>query len=138
MHNIKDVFNHSRPSASYPRYFLPYFILPFNYYSCVCFFLLLHPCCFHARGILREIHTSCMGSPFPVHAEWSLVFWSFRIMRKRWVTNDNNNNRRMLYHNLQRCDIMARYIVDQPSVTDVARQAMFLSRRPGVSCVKHN
>ena len=34
-------------------------------------------CCSHARGILREIHTSCMGSQFPaVHARWSIVFRS--------------------------------------------------------------
>ena len=33
-----------------------------NTYSYVCFFLLLHPCCFRASGILRGLHTSCMGS----------------------------------------------------------------------------
>ena len=27
--------------------------------------LFLHPCCFHARGILFRIHILCMGSPFP-------------------------------------------------------------------------
>ena len=43
--------------------------------SCVCFFLLFHPCCSHARGILCGIHTLCMGSPFPaVHARLSLIF----------------------------------------------------------------
>ena len=49
------------------------------YYSCVCFFLLLHSCCSHARGILRGIHTLCMGSLFPiVHAKWYNVLRSFR------------------------------------------------------------
>ena len=68
-----------------------------NYYSCVCFILLFHSCCSHARGILCGILTSCMGSPFPiVNAEWSHVFWSFRIMLCR-VEKDcfkltNNNN----------------------------------------------
>ena len=62
--------------------------VPFFQISCyslalflVCFFLLLHPYCSHARGILCGINTSSMGSPFPiVHAEWCLVFQSFRIM----------------------------------------------------------
>ena len=55
-----------------PRSFLPYFILPFNYYSCVCSYLFLHSCCFHARDILCRIHASCMGSPFPtVHTRSS-------------------------------------------------------------------
>ena len=59
-------------SPSCPRSFFPYFIL---------LFLLFRPCCSRARGILCGIHTPCMGSPFPaVHAEQSLVFWSFRIM----------------------------------------------------------
>ena len=40
----------------------------------------------------------CMGYPFPiVHVEWSLVFWSFRIIfcrveKDRFKLNDNNNN----------------------------------------------
>ena len=63
------------PPLQCPRSFLPYFILLFNYYSCVCSYLLLHPCCFHARGILCGIQTSCMRSPFPtVHTRCSLVF----------------------------------------------------------------
>ena len=35
-------------SLQCPRSFLPYFILLFNYYSCLCSYLLLHPCCSHA------------------------------------------------------------------------------------------
>ena len=45
------------------------------YYSRVCPYLLLRPCCSHARSMLCGIHTPCMGSPFPaVHARWSRVF----------------------------------------------------------------
>ena len=45
--------------------------------SCICFFLLLHPFCSHARGILCGIHTTYVGSPFPiVYAKWSLVLRS--------------------------------------------------------------
>ena len=64
-----------------PCFFLPDF-LKFSHYFCVCFFLLLHPCCSHTRGILCGIHTSCMGSPF--HAEWSLVIF-LGITRKRLI-----------------------------------------------------
>ena len=42
----------------------------------LCLFLPLvsHPCCCHARGILCGMHTSCMGSPYPIfHAKWPLV-----------------------------------------------------------------
>ena len=46
-----------------PRFCLPYFTLLFDYYSCVCSYLFLRPCCFHARGILCGIHTSCDGIP---------------------------------------------------------------------------
>ena len=60
-----------------PRSSLPYFLLLSCYYSCVCFFLLLHPNCSHARGILCGIHTSCMWSLFPTaHAKWYVVFRS--------------------------------------------------------------
>ena len=39
------------------------------------FFCLLHLCYSHVRGILCGMHTSCMGSLFPiVHAKLSLVF----------------------------------------------------------------
>ena len=48
-----------------PLSLFPHFILLFSYHSCVCSYLLLHLCCFHARGILCLIHTSYMGSPFP-------------------------------------------------------------------------
>ena len=59
-----------------PRFSLPDFLL-LSHYSCVCFFLLLHPCCFHARSIPCGIHTPCMEAPFPaVHTRWSLVFLS--------------------------------------------------------------
>ena len=62
-------------SPSCPRSFLPYFILLFNYYSCVCFFLFLHSRRFHARDILCGIHTPCTGSPLPAsYTRWSLVF----------------------------------------------------------------
>ena len=58
-----------------PRSFLPDFLLIDLVHSGVCFFLMLHPCCSNARGILCGIHTPCMRSPFPaVHAKWSLVF----------------------------------------------------------------
>ena len=73
-----------------------------TYYSLslfLCLFLplaspLLFPC---ARYILCGIHTPYMESPFPiVLAEWSLVFWSFKIMLFR-VEKDffkiTNNNR---------------------------------------------
>ena len=85
-------------SALYPRSFLPDFILLFNYYYCVSFSLQFHYCYSHTRGILFGIHSSCMGFPFAiVHAEWSLVFWSFRIMLCRVeknfkLTNKNSNN----------------------------------------------
>ena len=59
--------------------------------SCSCFTLTVPMCevyCVHG------IHTSCMGSPFSiVHAEWSLAFWSFWIMRKRWVRTALNYRR---------------------------------------------
>ena len=42
------------------------------------FLYLLHPRCFHTRGILCGIHTSCIRAPFSIaHAKWSLVFRSF-------------------------------------------------------------
>ena len=58
--------------------FVPPFLssrfLTILHYSCVCFFLLLHPYRFHARDVLCGIHTSCICSPFPiVQADWSLV-----------------------------------------------------------------
>ena len=58
----------------------PTFLFHISYYyvSYVCSFLLFHPCCSHARGILCGIHTSCMGSPLSVvHAKWCLAFLSF-------------------------------------------------------------
>ena len=55
-----------RFSSSCPRSFLSYLSPISCYYSGVCFFLLFHSCCSHARGILCEIHNSCMGSPFPI------------------------------------------------------------------------
>ena len=86
-------------SPSCPRSSFPYFILLYYYDSCICFFLLFHPCCSHARGTLFEIHTSCMESPFPaVHTKWSLVFQSFVTSSQRQklllilVYNKNNNN----------------------------------------------
>ena len=44
-----------------------------------------------------RIHTPRMGSPFPiVHAEWSLVFWSIRIMlccvEKDYFKLNNNSS----------------------------------------------
>ena len=112
-----------------PTFLSSRFIATPLHYSCVCFFLLLHLRCFHARGILCEIHTLCIGSPFflnifltcsvpleirinffittsttrdlpfPIlHAEWSLVFWYFRIMLCRVeedcfkLTNNNHYN----------------------------------------------
>ena len=61
-----------------PRDHFPFFhifLLLFCYYSCVCFLLLLHPRCSHARGILCGIHTSCMGSAFAAsHTTRCLVF----------------------------------------------------------------
>ena len=73
---------------SCPLSFLPYFILLFNYYSCVCFFLLFHPCCSHARGILCGIHTSCMGSALPiVYAEWIMLC---RVEKDCFKRNNNN------------------------------------------------
>ena len=73
---------------SCPRSFrahVPFFQISYYYRIIfVCFFLLLHPCCFYARSILCMIHIRCMGSPFPIlHVEWSFVFWSFLIMRER-------------------------------------------------------
>ena len=77
-------------SFSYPRSFLPYF-MQLSYYSGVYFFFLFHTCCSHARGILCGIHTSFMGSSFLIgHAKWSLIFWSFQIMRNRRVRTDSN------------------------------------------------
>ena len=58
-----------------PRSFLSDFLLLYYYYACVCLFLLLHPCCSHARGILCEIHTPCMGfSLAACYTRWSLTF----------------------------------------------------------------
>ena len=72
--------------------FSPFKFHLFYYYSCVCFFLLLHLYCSHTRGYththlhtpthldtqtLTQTHTGT-GSPFPsVHAKWSLIFRSF-------------------------------------------------------------
>ena len=54
---------------------------------------MFHPCCSHARGILCEIHTSCMGVPFPtVYAKWSTVFQSFPTSPRLYYNNNNNNN----------------------------------------------
>ena len=77
--------------------FLTYIVVLFFCYSCVCFFLLSHSCCSHARGTLCGMHTPCMGSLFPiVHAEWSHVSWSFRIMlccaeKDSFKLNNDNN-----------------------------------------------
>ena len=50
----------------------------------VCFFNLLHPYCYHARGILCGVYTSCMGSLILiVHAEWSHVFQYFTTSSQR-------------------------------------------------------
>ena len=64
----------------------------------VCSFLLFHPWCSHARGILCRIHTSCMGSPFPiVHTKLSLLFRSLAPSSQPLSTalsllyNNNNN-----------------------------------------------
>ena len=59
---------------SFPRSFLPDFILLFYYDSCVCFFLLLFP---YAKYTVWDTHLvhGIPVRPFPiVHAEWSLVF----------------------------------------------------------------
>ena len=54
--------------------FRPEFLILFQYYSCVCFFLFFQHCCSYARGILYRIRTSCIGSPFPaVCTKLSLV-----------------------------------------------------------------
>ena len=43
---------------------------------CFCFLLLFHFSCFYARGILCEIHTSCMGSVLlAIYSRLSLLLW---------------------------------------------------------------
>ena len=44
-------------------------------YLLLCFFLLLHSCCFHARGVLCEIKNSCIGSR-PLQAMPNGLFYS--------------------------------------------------------------
>ena len=84
-------------SSSCPRSFLPYFLLFSCHYYRVRFFLLLHPLCSHARGILCRIHTPCMGSPFhAVHTKWSLVSFatsSPRLKTALSLVYCNNNDR---------------------------------------------
>ena len=77
-----------------PRTFLPHFILLLCYFSYVCFLLMFHPCCSHARGILCGIHTSLSI----VHAKSSLVFRSLNdfictkdCFKHLYNSNDVNN-----------------------------------------------
>ena len=62
------------------------------HYFCVCFFLLLHSWCSHARGILCEDHT-----PFPIaHAKWSFKIMLCRIKKDCFkLTIKNNITRRI-------------------------------------------
>ena len=56
------------------RSFLQDFLL-LSHYSCVRCFLLLHPCCSHARYHVWDTHlVHRIPVLYIVHAEWSLVF----------------------------------------------------------------
>ena len=64
------------------RSFLPYFIIPLYSDSCVCFFLLFHPYS-SQLGILCEIYTSCMGSPFPILSTVNGLLYFGHLQRLR-------------------------------------------------------
>ena len=74
--------------SSCPLSFFPYFLLLSYNYPGV-FLLLSPPCCSHAQGVLCGLHTSCMGSPFPIYyTKWSPLYFSLSglyFVFEKWV-----------------------------------------------------